>query len=64
MAWARITCPGRLLAQAQIAGWQGERHCGILGLEITWTEEPGVLQSMGLQKSDTTEQLNDHHYHS
>ena len=24
-------------------------------LEIPWTEEPGGLQSMGLQESDTTE---------
>ena len=29
----------------------------ILSWEIPWTEEPGVLQSMGLQKSDTSEQL-------
>ena len=26
---------------------------GILAWEILWTEEPGVLQSMGLQKSQT-----------
>ena len=26
--------------------------------EIPWTEGPGGLQSMGLQKSDTTEELN------
>ena len=25
-----------------------------LDLRIPWTEEPGVLQSMGLQKSDMT----------
>ena len=30
----------------------------ILAWEIPWTEEPGMLQSMGLQKSDTTEWLN------
>ena len=30
----------------------------ILAWEIPWTEEPGGLQSMGLQESDTTEQLN------
>ena len=30
-------------------------HSSILASEITWTEEPGGLQSMGLQKeSDTT----------
>ena len=29
----------------------------ILAWEVLWTEEPGRLQSMGSQKSDTTEQL-------
>ena len=28
-------------------------HSGILAWEIPWTEEPGGLQSMGLQKSWT-----------
>ena len=28
-----------------------------LAWRIPWTEEPGGLQSMGLQESDTTEQL-------
>ena len=28
-------------------------HSNILELEIPWTEEPGRLQSMGLQESDT-----------
>ena len=28
-------------------------HSGILDWEIPWTEEPGGLQSMGLQKSWT-----------
>ena len=27
----------------------------ILAWEIPWTEEPGGLQSVGLQESDTTE---------
>ena len=27
----------------------------ILGWETPWTEEPGGLQSMGLQESDTTQ---------
>ena len=35
----------------------------ILAWRIPWTEEPGRLQSMGLQESDTTERLN-HHHHS
>ena len=28
-------------------------HSSILAWEIPWTEEPGALQSMGLQKSQT-----------
>ena len=28
----------------------GERNDSILAWEISWTEEPGGLQSMGLQK--------------
>ena len=31
-----------------------ETHCSILALKIQWTEEPGRLQSMGLQELDTT----------
>jgi len=29
-------------------------HCSILAWEIPWIEEPGRLQFMGSQKSDTT----------
>ena len=29
-------------------------HSSILTWEIPWAEEPGRLQSMGLQESDTT----------
>ena len=29
-------------------------HSSILAWEISWTEEPGGLQFMGLQESDTT----------
>ena len=32
-------------------------HCSILAWEIPWTEEPGTLQPMDLQESDTTERL-------
>ena len=32
-------------------------HSSILAWWILWTEEPGRLQSMGLQESDMTEQL-------
>ena len=33
-------------------------HSCILPWEISWTEEPGGLQSLGSQESDTTERLN------
>ena len=33
-------------------------HSSILAWRIPWTEEPGRLQSMGSQVSDTTQQLN------
>ena len=32
-------------------------HSSILACRIPWIEEPGGLQSMGSQESDTTEQL-------
>ena len=32
-------------------------HSSILAWGIPWTVEPGGLQSLGSQKSDTTEQL-------
>ena len=35
-------------------------HSRILAWEILWTEEPGGLQSMGLQESDTTVLLRMH----
>ena len=36
----------------------------ILAWEIPWTEEPGGLQSVGLQELDTTEWINDNNPHS
>jgi len=36
-------------------------HSSSLAWKIPWTEEPGGLQSIGSQESDTTEPLN--HYH-
>ena len=33
-------------------------HCSILAWETPWTEEPGGLQFMESQESDTSEQLN------
>ena len=35
----------------------------ILAWRIQWTKEPGRLQSMGSQESDTTWRLNHHHHH-
>ena len=32
-------------------------HSNILVWRVSWTEEPGRLQSMGRKESDTTEQL-------
>ena len=32
-------------------------HSSIFAWRIPWTEEPGRLQSMGLQESDMAEQL-------
>ena len=32
-------------------------HSSVLAWRIPWTEEPGGLQSMGSQESDTTKQL-------
>ena len=36
-------------------------HSSTLAWKIPWTEEPGRLQSMGCEESDTTEQL---HFHA
>ena len=47
--------------QVQSPGWEDTlekemaTHSSILAWRIPWTEEPGGLQSMGLQESDTTE---------
>ena len=44
----------------QSLDWEGPlekemaTHSGILAWEIPWTEEPGGIQSMGSQESDTT----------
>ena len=51
----------------QFLGWEDSlekemgSHSSILAWEIPWTEEPGRLQSMVFQESDTTERLNNHH---
>ena len=36
-------------------------HSSTLAWKIAWTEEPGRLQSMGLQRVETTEQF---HFHA
>ena len=43
----------RLLGQEDPLEEELATHSGILAWEIPWTEEPGGLQSMGLQKSQT-----------
>ena len=58
--------PAKKRIWVQSLGWKDAlekemaTHSSILAWEIPWTEEPGRLQSMGSQESDTTEHLNDH----
>ena len=49
---------------AQYVGLEKEMatHFSILAWEISRTEEPGRLHSMGSQESDTTWRLKHHHY--
>ena len=53
--------PAMQEAQVQFLGWEDPRekematHSSILARKIPWTEEPGELQSMGSQESDTTQ---------
>ena len=50
--------------QVQALSWEDPlekemvTHSSILGWKIPWSEEPGVLQSMGFKESDMTEELN------
>ena len=39
-------------------------YSSILAWRISQIEEPGRLQSMGSQESDTIQQLNHHHHHT
>ena len=39
-------------------------HSSILAWKMLWTEDPGGLESMGSQKSNTTEQLSMQTHHS
>ena len=49
--------------QVRSLGWEDpldkemEIHSSTTAWKIPWTEEPGRLQSMGLQESDMTERL-------
>ena len=42
------------LGQEDLLEKEMATHSGILAWRIPWTEEPGRLQSMGLQELDTT----------
>ena len=52
--------PEMLETRVQFLGWEDvleeemATHSSILPWKIPWTEEPGGLQSMGSQESDTT----------
>jgi len=48
--WVRSLCREDPLEEGMAT------HSSILAWEISWTEEPGGLQSMGLKALDTTEQ--------
>ena len=57
--------------QVQSLGWEDSleeemaTHSSIFAWRIPWTEEPGRLQSTGLQESDTTECTHTHtHTHT
>ena len=45
----------RFLGQEDPLEKEMATHSSILAWRIPWTEEPGGLQSMGSQESDTTE---------
>ena len=57
--WYRILLPMQEMRVLSL-GWgdplekEMATHYSILAWEIPWTEEPGGLQSMGSQESDTT----------
>ena len=49
--------PGSIPGLGRSLGDEMTTHSSILAQKISWTEEPGGLQSIGLQKSQTP--LND-----
>ena len=52
--------PAKQETRVRFLGWEDAlekemaTHSSVLAWRISWTEEPGGLQSMGLQESDTT----------
>ena len=53
--WLRIHLPGQeiqvqFLEEEDPLGKEMATHSSILGWEVPWMEEPGRLQSMGLQR--------------
>ena len=44
---------GSILGQKDLLEKKMATHSSFLAWEITWTEEPGELQSLGSQKSQT-----------
>ena len=52
--------PAKQETRVRFLGWENPlekemaTHSSILAWRIPWTEEPGRLQSMGLQESDMT----------
>ena len=50
----------RFLGQEDPLEKEMTTHSSILAWKIPWTEEPGGLQSMESQESDTIERLNHH----
>ena len=47
--------PGSIPGSGRSPGDGMATHSSILAWRIPWTDEPGGLQSLGLQESDTTE---------
>ena len=58
--------PAMQETQIRFLGWEDPlekemaTHSSTLAWRIPWTEEPGMLQSMGSQESDMTERLSTH----
>ena len=53
-----------LISKSRFSGEGTATHYSILAWEIPWTEEPGGVQSTGLQELDTAWQLNNNNYNN